>query len=154
MRATKEKVAYMTKKKEPVARLTEEQLHESRVRQWDIAEADDRQYDSLAPEKNLISAMILRALADAQEDFNPCAVAINRVSPAMKLVIKGSALSWLNSPSDEPFSYLWCCDVLGVDAKRILSMTGNLRDASKLRRAFYTHYFSCQVSPGFQKFPD
>ncbi len=144
----------MTRRKDAAERLTQEELQESRIRQWDIAEADDRHYDYLTPEKTLISAMILRALADAQEDFNPCSVAINRVSPAMKLVIKSSAITWLNSPSDDPFSYLWCCDVLGVDAKRILSMTGNLRDASKLRRAFYTHYFSCQVSPGFQKLPD
>ena len=63
------------------------------------------------PEQDLLSAILLRALRDAQGQLCPYKDGSNN-NQEWLTETQANALAWLSSPSHEPFSYLWTKDHL------------------------------------------
>lgn len=63
------------------------------------------------PEQDLLSAILLRALRDAQGQLCPYKDGANN-NFVWASETQTEALAWLSSPSHEPFSYLWLKDHL------------------------------------------
>ena len=73
--------------------------------------------------RQLVAAVMMRALMDL--DQHPKAKSDDKPSD-----LRSAALRWLRDTREDPFSYRWCCDVLGLAHDRI-SMT--LESASLVR---------------------
>ena len=78
-------------------------------------------------EKNLIAAVLASAIHDIvypvslERHFDPCDKKADRES------LRESARAWMHSedPIDIHFSFLWCCDVLGLDAGIVRAEVAN-----------------------------
>lgn len=70
------------------------------------------------PERNLVAAVLIRALVDAatvsnvREEYN----------------IACQAKRWLSAKCDSPFPFLWCCEVLNVDPEQVLKVVDRIKD--------------------------
>lgn len=70
------------------------------------------QNDDSMPERELISAIVQRGIIDA-------------TTPDKKLggttteLDKNQAKNWINSDVNHRFSFLWCCDLMGVSPNNI-----------------------------------
>lgn len=70
------------------------------------------------PERNLIAAIIIRALVDASINLP--------VREEYNLAVQ--ARRWFRSNDDTPFSFLWCCQMLSIEATQVLKLVSRAKD--------------------------
>lgn len=71
---------------------------------------DEEPSDEDSPERRLIAAVIQRTLLDLRP------YDISEKKDSFK------ARSWFASQSQEPFSFLWCCDELRIEPQEVLQI--------------------------------
>lgn len=92
------------------------------------------------PERNLVAAVLIRALVDAatasnvREEWN----------------ISCQAKRWFRSNDDEDFSFLWCCQILDLDPTQILKVVDRIKDEG-VWNVFPT--YSASLQPPLKRSP-
>ncbi len=56
------------------------------------------------PERRLVAAVLAQAIQD-----------IDRGKPSMRRVLR----AWFDNASDRPWGFVWCCDLLDLDADQV-----------------------------------
>jgi hypothetical protein len=67
-------------------------------------------------EHQLVAAMILRAVEDLRVRIDPL---FHHPTITRMTSDRRSAQRWLRSNYTGPFSFLWCCDIVGIDADSV-----------------------------------
>ena len=81
---------------------------------FQIDETDMPPQEDLAPERQLIASVIRAAVEDI---LSPPPRAMK--NGANWSHMRDDAAAWMSSNSRRPFSFLWCCDALGLDAAAV-----------------------------------
>ena len=80
------------------------------------------------PERNLVSAIIIRAWAD-----------LDNVDPHLQK----DAYNWVHSRYDglpQKWSFVWCCEVLGINADDLKAMTLEAPSTHKIFKLSFNRY--------------
>ena len=93
---------------------------------------EDPECNSTTPERKLLVAIVIRAIADAHSELN---IKYHDVNIEYD---KKTAQAWLYSASEEAWSFIWICRTLEIDIKSfLLSIQRSLNSKSDNRRGLF-----------------
>lgn len=101
----------------------------------------DREADKI---KRLAAAVLIRAILDFHVDYP---------SSDSTTTTKAEAYSWFFDLSEEPFSYLWICELLDLEPSPLLSKVHKPEIISHLRRATCINYMGMRSLHDFSYKP-
>ncbi len=101
----------------------------------------DREADKI---KRLASAVLIRAILDFHDDYP---------SSDSTTTTKAEAYAWFFDLSEEPFSYLWICELLDLEPEPLLSKVHRPEIISHLKRANCINYMGMKSLHDFSYKP-